>query len=204
MRRRRGGIWILGLLPATLVSAAVGVHASSAASARTNTRASTIDATYSCRVGSQHVVNLSGTVTLPPVKNQPQPGLLVLTTGAKTVTKGGTTTTVSQVGLSAKKNSLRIDKSSCRRVKHQIPLKPKGLVGPITVTPRLFGHVSEACGPTTARVLVRLRLQITAGAPTHALLAVRNDNAKNRPIAFYNWSPRKVSGYTGKSCVSTS
>ena len=99
---------------------------------------------------------------------------------------------------------MRIDKSSCRRVKQQIPLKPKGLTGPVTVTPKLFGHVSDACGPTAARVLVRLRLNTTAGAPTHALLAVRNDNAKRRPIAFYNWSPEKVSVYTANNCTVSS
>lgn len=180
----------------------MGVHASSAAPTRATTAASTIDVRYSCRVSSQHDVSLFATVTLPPVKNRPQPGVLNLTTGVKTVSKGGTTVTVAQLGLSARKNSLKIDKSSCRRVQKKIPLKPKGLLGPVTATPTMFGHISEACGPTSARVLVHLRLKTTAGAPTHALLAVRNDNAKHRPIAFFNWSPSKVSAYTGKSCVS--
>jgi hypothetical protein len=185
----------------TLVAAAVGVHAGSAAPTRATTGASTIDVRYSCRVSSVHDVSLFASVTLPPVKHQP-PGLLNLTTGVKTVSKGGTTITVAQLGLSARKNSLKIDKSSCRRVQKKIPLKPKGLVGPVTATPSLGGHIAEACGPTSARVLVHLRLKTTAGIPTHALLAVRNDNAKHRPIAFFTWSPNKVSAYTGKSCVS--
>jgi hypothetical protein len=33
------------------------------------------------------------------------------------------------------------------------------------------------------------------------LFAVRNDSAKSRPIAFYNWSPDKVSVYTANNCV---
>jgi len=114
MRRRRG-IWILGLLPTTFVAAAVSVHASSAAPTRATTGASTIDVKYSCRVSSEQNVSLFATVTLPPVKHQP-PGLLNLTTGAKTATNSGTTVTVAQLSFSAKKNSLRIDKSSCRRV----------------------------------------------------------------------------------------
>jgi hypothetical protein len=109
---------------------------------------------------------------------------------------------VAQVSLQATRNSLRIDPKSCRRVKHGIPLKPKGLPGPPTrVTPSLFGHDSERCD-TASRVLVRLRVQSTDHTPTHALLAIRNDNAKKRPIGFYNWSPSKVTVYTGHTCVS--
>jgi hypothetical protein len=141
-----------------------------------------------------------GSVTLPPANDKPQPGLLVLTTGAKTVVKNGVTTTVSQLGLSATKKSLKVDKSSCLRVKHQIPLKPKGLpTPPRTATPDLFGHVNLQCR-TTARVLVRLQLTTTAGLPTHALLAVRDDNAKKRPLAFYNWTPGKVRAYSAPAC----
>ncbi len=51
-------------------------------------------------------------------------------------------------------------------------------------------------------VLVRVRLTITAGVPTHALVAVRN-GTKNRPLAFYTWSPRKISAYTA-TAASTS
>ena len=102
-----------------LGGAAVGVHAGSAAPARAAARASTINATYSCLVSKQHSINVYGSVTLPPANDKPQPGLLVLTTGAKSVVKNGITTTVSQLGLGAKKNSLKIDKSSCSRVKHR-------------------------------------------------------------------------------------
>jgi hypothetical protein len=52
-------------------------------------------------------------------------------------------------------------------------------------------------------VLVRLRLTTTNQIPSHALLAVRNDDAKRRPIAFYNWSPKKLSLYTANSCTSS-
>ena len=203
MRHRRG-IWILGLLAAALGAAAVGVHASSAAPTRAASPASTLDKTFSCRVRRQHFVNLSASATLPPVNGQRQPGGLYVTTVQKTHEQNGATVTLTQVSLSARKNSLRIDTAICRRVKHQIPLKPKGLAGPlVTLTPHHQGFDNEQCG-TAARVLVRLRLTITAGTPTHALLAVRNDNAKKRPIAFYNWSPDKVNVYTGNSCTSSS
>jgi hypothetical protein len=198
-RRRR--IWLLG--PLALAAAAVGVHSSSAAPTRATTPAATIDATYSCRAPGQHLVDLYASPTLPPLNNRAQPGVLVVTTGAKTVTHGSTVTVVSQVGLSAKRNSLKVDKSSCRRVKKRVPLKPKGLpTPPSTATPALFGHIHEQCG-TTTRVLVHLRFVTTAGAPTHALLAIRSDGAKSRTLAFFKWSPQKVTAYARSGCVSS-
>ena len=108
---------------------------------------------------------------------------------------------MAQVSLQAKQNSLRIDTGACHRVKKQIPLKPKGLpTPPVTVTPTLRGYDNEQCD-TTGRVLVRLQLKSTHHIPTHALMAVRNDNAKSRPIAFYNWNANKVNLYLGKTCV---
>lgn len=202
---RRRGIWIVGLLAAVLGGAAVGAHASSAAPTRSATGAATLDKTFSCRVRKQHFINLNASVTLPPLQNQPQPGVLSVTTVQKTLKQnGGVVVTVSQLGFSARKNSLRIDTSTCSRVKQQIPLKSKGLSGPpITVTPKLFGHDFEQCD-TAGRVLVRLRLKTTAGVPTHALVAIRNANTKHRPIAFYNWSPSKFSVYIANSCTSPS
>jgi hypothetical protein len=200
--RAQGGVWIVGAVAAACGGAAIGVHASSAAPARAAARTSTSNATYSCVVSQQHFVNVYGGVTLPPVKNRQQPGALTLSTGVKTVVKDGVTTTVSQIGVGARKNSLKIDKSSCSRVKHQIPLKPKGLPPSLakTATPTLFGHVGLQCG-SGARVLVRLQLTTKAGVPTHALLAVRNGSAKKRPLAFYNWTPARVTAYSAASCT---
>jgi hypothetical protein len=202
MRRRRD-IWVVGLLAAAVGAAAVGVHASSATSTRSTADASTTDATYSCRVRRQHFIDAAASVTLPPVDGRRQPGVVSLTTLQKTRTQDNVTITVAQLSFSARKNSLRIAKSACPRVKQHIPLKPKGLSGPpITVTPSHQGFDNEQCG-TTARVLVRLRLTTTNGIPSHALLAIRNDNAKRRSIAFYNWSPSKLTIYIGNSCTSS-
>lgn len=201
--RLRHRIWFVGLLAAALGAAAVGVHAGSAAPTRATTVTSTIDKTYSCPVRRQHFVELFATVTYPPVNNQPQPGVLALTTVVKTIKENGTTATVTQLSLQARKNSLRIDQKSCRRVKQQIPLTRKGLPGPPLVsTPNRTGNANVRCG-TTGRVLFRLRVKLTNGTPIHALLAIRNEKTNNRPIAFYNWSARKVSGYSANSCVAT-
>jgi len=197
----RHGIWIVGLLAAALGAAAVGVHASSAAPTGPITHASTFDKTFSCRVRLAFFVGFSVIFNIPPVNGQRQPGGLYLTTVQKTRQENGATVTLTQVSLSARKNSLRIDMSTCRRVKQQIPLKPKGLPTPaFTLTPHHQGFDNEFCD-TAARVLVRLQFKTTNGVPSHALFAVRNDNAKSRPIAFYNWSPDKVSVYTANNCT---
>ena len=197
--RGRHCIWIVGLLAAACGAAAVGVHASSAAPTRAGASASTLDKTFSCRVRKQHFINVAAAVTLPPVDNQPQPGGLFLTTVYKTKKLNNATVTLTQVSLQSVKNSLRIDTSSCSHVKQQIPLKPKGLQGPTTVTPTLFGHDTEQCG-TAGRVLVRLKVTSTNHTPTHVLLAIRNDNAKKRPVAFYDWTSHKVKVYVGGTC----
>ena len=200
MRGRRG-IWTVGLLLAAVGAAALGVHASSAAPTRAATRASTFDKTFSCRVRHARFVNLAASATLPPVNGRRQPGGLFLTTVQKTRRENGATVTQTQVSLSARKNSLRIDMSTCRRVKQQIPLKPRGLPSPpFSLTPHNQGFDNEFCD-TAGRVLVRLRFKTTNGVPSHALFAVRNDNAKRRPIAFYNWSPDKVGVYTANGCT---
>jgi hypothetical protein len=186
---------------AGLGAAAVGVHASAAAPTRAGTAASTLDKTFSCRVRKQHFVNLSTTVTVPPVDNRPQPGGLFVTTVDKTRTVNNATVTLTQVSVSASKNSLRIDTSACTHVKQQIPLKQKGLQGPVTVTPSQFGHDNELCG-TAGRVLVRLRVISTDHTPTKALLAIRNQNASHKPVAFYNWTPHRVNVYIGGTCRS--
>jgi hypothetical protein len=202
MRRHRA-VWIAALLPATLATAAIGVHASSAAPNRLELSASTLDKTFSCGVGSARLVKFGASVTLPPANGQPeQPGVLAVTTKQKTIVKNGATETLSQLGLGATKNSLRIDLSTCHRVKQQIPIKPKGLPGPpTTVTATLYGYGSEQCR-SAGRVLIRLRLTSEANTPTHALLAVRNDDAKKRPIAFYDWTPHKYRLYTSTTCTS--
>ncbi|HEY2311650.1 MAG TPA: hypothetical protein VGH46_11135 [Gaiellaceae bacterium] len=198
MHRRRG-IWISGLL-AALIAAAVAVQASSAARTRAAGSASPVDATYSCHVGSQRSIKIYGGVTLPPINGQKQPGVFALTTGAKSVTKNGTTTTPSQIGFGARKNSLRIDKSSCKQVNKKIPLNSKGLSGPPeTATPTQFGHINMRCG-AGGSVLVRLRLTIAGGVPTQALVAMRSANGKNRPLAFYKWSPRKITALSANNC----
>jgi len=106
-----------------------------------------------------------------------------------------------QVVFKDVKNSLRVDKSVCRPSSRRVALKPSGLAKDQTVTPSYAGHSSGKCPTHAKRVLVHFRIAMTGGAPERALLAVRQDRAKGRPLAFFNWSPRKVTDYLAKSCT---
>jgi hypothetical protein len=37
-----------------------------------------------------------------------------------------------------------------------------------------------------------------------ALLAFRTDGKKSHAVAFFDWRPRKITGWLGKNCVSLS
>jgi hypothetical protein len=191
------GIWLVGLL-AAVCAAAVGVHASSAAPTR-GARVSTLSGTYSCAVRKQRFVDLSAGVTMQGQDGK-QSGLLQLTTVTKTVTKNGATSTLTQVSVFAEKNGVRLDKSTCRHVTKQVALKPKGYGSSETATPTFRGFINERC-QTASRVLVGINLQLTNGVPSHALMAIRNDDAKSKKITFYNWSPKKIVAYSGNACV---
>jgi hypothetical protein len=39
--------------------------------------------------------------------------------------------------------------------------------------------------------------------PEKALVALRNDSDKSKPVAFYRSSPSKIAAYLGKTCVET-
>lgn len=106
-----------------------------------------------------------------------------------------------QVVFKDVRNSLRVDKSVCRPSARRVALKPSGLARDQTVTPAYAGHSSGKCPTHARRVLVRFRIAMTGGTPERALLAVRQDRARGRPLAFFKWSPRKITDYLAKSCT---
>jgi hypothetical protein len=184
---------------AGVVAAVAATMAADVGAAPTNV----LDKTYSCRVRAQRYVDLAASVTLPPVQNLPQPATVGITTVKKGIERNGSTYYVPNVFFQAGKRSLRIDRSVCRRSSRRAALKPTGLpTPPETATPSFLGRVDGRCA-SAKRVLVHLRLTLQNGKPEKALFALRNDDRKRKPLAFYRWSPRKVTGYLGQSCVSS-
>jgi hypothetical protein len=189
---------------AIVLAAAVAVTVATSVSAAPASSSRVVDRTYSCKVRPARYIDLETSVTLPPENGQPRPGQVRVTTVKKGIQRNGITFYVPQVFFEEKKDSLDVDTSACRRSSRRVPLKTTGLPTPgETATPTHTGSVNGRCS-TAKRVLVHIKLTTQNGKPEEALVAVRNDNEKHKPVAFYRWSPTKIVGYLGNSCVETS
>lgn len=174
-------------------AAATSAYAASASAMRAHAGAQVVDKTYSCRVWRQHPFFFGTQVRLPPGGQvKAGPATATVTTAADHAF---------QVVFKDVKNSLKVDRSVCRLSSRRVALKPAGLALNQTVTPQFMGQLTGKCPTHAKRVLVHFRVAMTAGTPQRALLAVRKDGAKGRPLAFFKWSPRKISAYLAKSCT---
>jgi len=178
---------------AVAVAVSTSAYAAPAGVTRAHAGEQAVDRTYSCRNAPHRVFFFGTQVRLPPGGQVAAgPAMASVTTAADHAF---------QVVFKDVKNSLRVDKSVCRPSSRRVALKPSGLAKDQTVTPSYAGHSSGKCPTHAKRVLVHFRIAMTGGAPERALLAVRQDRAKGRPLAFFNWSPRKVTDYLAKSCT---
>ncbi len=195
--RRPSGILLFGLT-AALAAAGLSAHATSAAPLPTK---STIDVTYSCPVQKVKVVNIyAGTAFTPAHTTTKSPGALGFDTGIKTKTTDGTTKTTAQASVVPKKSGVTIDKKACTKLKKPIAFSAKKLPVAVNATPNFRGYTSQACD-SARNVVFRLQVHLTGGTPTSAVLAVRDADAKSKPIALVNWSTKKVSAHFATGCV---
>jgi hypothetical protein len=190
---------VAGILAIAALTLAAGVVAAAAHPTRAHGHAS-VDRTFSCRVRRARYVDLYASVTLPPDQNQPRPGSATVTTRRTTIVRDGVPFNVPQILIGDTKPALQVDHSTCRASSQRIALGSHGLGAGETVTPTHLGSVTARCG-TAKRVLVRYRITMRSGKPVQALIGLRNDDAKGRPVALYLWSPGKVTAHLGKSCV---
>jgi hypothetical protein len=194
---KRRGVGVVVVLVAVTVTVVANVGAAPASSTRV------VDRTYSCKVRPARYIDLETSVTLPPENGLPRPGQVRVTTVRKGIQRNGMMFYVPQIFFEEKKDSFDVD-TACRGSSRRVPLKSAGLPTPgETATPSHTGSVNGRCS-TAKRVLVHLKLTMTNGKPEKALFAIRNDKAKSKPVAFYRWSPSKIVGYLGNTCVETS
>ena len=183
----------IAIATAVVLAAAASAYAASASTSRAHVGAQVVDRTYSCRVRGQSPFFFGTQVRLPATQYQKaQPAMATVITAADHAF---------QVVIKDVKNSLKVDAAVCRRSSRRVALKPAGLALYQTVTPQLFGHLNGKCPTHVPRVLVHIRVSVTDGTPSRALFVVRKDNAKARPLAFFKWSPTKISGYLAGSCA---
>jgi hypothetical protein len=174
-------------------AAAASAFVAPASAIRAHADAQVVEKTYSCRAAPHPVFFYGAQVRLPPG------GQVAAGPAMATVTTADDH--AFQVVFKDVKNSLKVDKSVCRPSSRRVALKPAGLALDQTVTRDLVGHMSGKCPTHAKRVLVHFRVSMTRGTPKQALLAVRNDSAKGHQLAFFKWSPRKISGYLANSCT---
>jgi hypothetical protein len=175
------------------VAATATAYTSPASATRSRASAQVVDKTYSCRVWRQHPFYFGTQVRLPATASGgAQPGLASVTTAHNHAF---------QVVFKDVKNSLKVDRSVCSPSTRRVALKPGGLALYQTVTPHFVGHLNGNCPTRVKRVLVHFRVTMTNGTPERALFAVRKDAKGGKPLAFFKWSPDKISGYLAKSCT---
>jgi hypothetical protein len=187
--------WGRIVIVAAATAVAVGATAYAAPASATQPRAGAqvVDKTFSCRVWRQHPFYFGTQVRLPATASGgAQPGLASVTTANDHAF---------QVVFKDVKNSLKVDKSVCRPSSRRVALKPAGLTLFQTVTTHFVGHLNGNCPTRVERVLVHFRITMTAGTPERALFAVRKGDARGRPLAFFKWSPDKITGYLANSCT---
>lgn len=184
---------IVVVAAAIAVVAAASAYAAAASSTQARAGTRVVDMTYSCLSWRQHPFFFGMQVRLPPGGQDPAgPGMASLTTANDHAY---------QVVFRDVKNGLKIDKSVCRSSSSRVSLKPAGLARDQTVTRNFMGHIDGTCPTRAQRVLVHFRITMAGSTPEQALLAVRKDDAKRRPLAFFKWSPRKITDYLAGSCT---
>lgn len=208
MRQHRG-IRIASASAAVAVVALTGAY-SARASASQRQGSQVLDSTYSCQVQAQHYIDVNASVSLAAAQGMPRPAQVWLDTAGKTkqVTNSAGITyqqAQPQVWFQAVKNSLIVDRQACSRSSRAVPLEPAGLTSDGTLTPTFRGSDVARCAVPrhTKRVLVHVRITVKNATPQQALVAIRNDDAKHRPVEFIRWSPRKVTAYLANSCTSS-
>jgi hypothetical protein len=199
--QRRSGIGAVGVAAAAVVVTASAYGASAAP--RSGGASHVLDSTYSCLVRPERYVDLDASVTIKPEPGRIEPAQARVTTVPKTMQSQGVDYNVPQILFQAAKNSVRVDQGICRRSSRKVALVPSGLPAFETVTPSFVGDVQARC-TTTKRVLVRFRIAMKNHTPQRALIAVRDDNAKLRKLAFFNWKPGRIASWLARSCVSLS
>ena len=181
------------LAGAVALAAAASAFAPPAGATRAHAGAHVVDKTYSCLTRPRRLFFVGAQVRLPPGGQVPAgPAMATVTTADDHRF---------QVVFKDVKNSLKVDRSICRPSSHRLPLEPAGLSLDQTVSRDFVGHITGKCPVRTKRVLIHFRVSTSGGTPTRALFAARKDSVQGKPLAFFKWSPRKISDYLAESCT---
>lgn len=197
--RREGRMRHLRRVGLALVVGAALVTASAAGVFAFGEQSQPLDRTLSCPVPEQGGVNLlylTVHVKAPPLhfkgKTIPSPAIAQLSAGAIG------TAQLPYVFVASLRNSIGFDQTVCRTAP-SIPLVRAGLPLAGTFRGADGSGIARECWLGTT-IAVRLRVKLgPSGVPIAAQLALRS-GAKQRPVAYVDWTPTVVQAYLSPSC----
>lgn len=162
-----------------------------------------IDRTISCRVAPTHAVYLSAWVTrqnpYEPPPGQVAPGLVGVTTWPR-VNPSNRNDLVAQFAFNAAESDVHVDSMQCGRTRSTVRFGPARLSPNGTDTRTFVGGIDQVC-TGSPRVLIHYRIVETSGLPRTAQVGIRDDSARATPLAYVEWSPKRVTTFTNGNCV---
>ena len=188
----------LGVVAVAAVAAAAALAATLAASpAKT-----TIDRTVSCATalqGQRPAIWLWGNVR---TELSPVASMQVLPVGP-TLVAGVWKLPTPDLSFATAKDSFVVDRAACAPSRLRVPFSAAGLTASIPITTTFKGEFRESCVVADrARadpVLLHVHLDLSAGVPTRAELAIRNA-VTGKPFAYVVWTPKRVTSSFAPSC----
>ena len=195
--------WRLGAIVATVVAVAAASGAGVLAFGRGPALAGTVDRTVSCPVAVAGGVPVF-TLRAEPATTTKLFGKLAEVAAQLHVQTGlaGFGTSTELVGLTSFARGWADPDPTCRKAA-QIPLARSGLphVGDFTRNgPGLDGDSGVRC-LSGSSITMRIRVKLAGGSqPVAAQLAIRTGK-KQRPLAYVDWTPNRISVYTTGDCT---
>lgn len=203
---RRWRLTAIGAAAIAVVAvAAASVLAASSGGPSTSGKTTVVDRTISCQVAPTRQVYVDAWVTrhVGAEQNNPArdlPALVGVATWPRYAKPNDTRSAiVGQFGFNAANKGLVVDGVRCRTSHERVPLRPGDLPANGTATASFKGGIGQLC-PAAGRVLVHYRVNQTGGIPQRAQVAIRDDDKRLTPLAYIDWTPKRVTTFTPNSC----
>jgi hypothetical protein len=103
---------------------------------------------------------------------------------------------LTQLSFFHRPDSFTVDEHRCSRSKAVIPFGTAKLVPNGVVTTSFVGGVGALCA-TGASIIFHVRATLAHGTPTRARVAIRTGR---KPVAYVDWSPKRISTYFERGC----
>lgn len=194
------GAAAVSALAAASVLAATSGH--SAASGKT----SVVDRTISCQVAPTHQVYVGAWVTIHRAADQNNPAYVFpASVGVTTWQRNANPSDprsplIGQLAFNSSKKGIFVDRLRCAGSRRHVPLGSAGLPSNGTNTESFKGGIQQVCRSVT-RILIHYRVTEVGGRPRQAKVAIRSDNARMTPLAYVDWTPKRVTSFTPINCT---